>query len=65
MRELNKTKQNLKKKKRREKNEDLRTLKLDSVTWLKVKGERKEEVVGRAGESDQKCSDHLTKRWVS
>lgn len=34
-----------------------RTLKLDSVTWLKVKGEKKKRGEGeeRAGESDQEA----------
>ena len=45
-----------------------RTLKLDSVTWLKVKGEKKKRGRGERRELEKvtkKRSGHLTKRWVS
>lgn len=65
MRGLNKTKQNLKKRKEEKKMRISRTLKLDSVTWLEVEGERKKGWWGEPEKVTKKCSDHLTKRWVS
>lgn len=53
MRGLNKTKQNLKKKKRKEKNEDLQDIEIRFSYMAGSGGREKEGVVGRAGESDQ------------